>query len=201
MAELLAQFLETNHPEVSVMPVENDPVTVDAVITTDSPDLIIATSPFARECRSEIRCYLERVQNAAKIIEIATTDRPRRRLEDPLPFEVDGLVHRRDSLASFQHCLISVLSGGHFVSPHCAKIKRRVREAPEPYAALSSVEKEVLERLARGELQKVVSAELGISSKTVQHHIVAIKGKLGSESTAGLIALAVKQELVELPPA
>ena len=54
---------------------------------------------------------------------------------------------------------------------------------------LSRRENEVLQRLIKGEMNKVVAAELGISIKTVEDHRASIMSKMGAKSFAELLRM------------
>jgi FixJ family two-component response regulator len=65
--------------------------------------------------------------------------------------------------------------------------RQRVRSR---LAALSSREREVMDHVVRGELNKVIAAELGISEKTVKVHRHRVMEKTGAASVAELVRLA-----------
>ncbi len=63
-------------------------------------------------------------------------------------------------------------------------------------AGLSEREAEVLGQLARGRTNKQIAQRLGISPKTVGHHLESIYGKTGQRTRAGATAWAIGQRLV-----
>ncbi|RZL74743.1 MAG: PAS domain-containing protein [Sphingomonas sp.] len=71
---------------------------------------------------------------------------------------------------------------------------RRIRAA-EMVAALSPRQGQVLKLVAAGLLNKQVAAELGLSEKTVKMHRAILMGRLGLNTTADLIRLAVEAGL------
>lgn len=72
-------------------------------------------------------------------------------------------------------------------------------EAPVPNpAGLSEREVEVLVAVARGRTSKEIAARLGISAKTVQHHIAHVYAKIGARSRAAAALYAVERGLLEL---
>lgn len=71
---------------------------------------------------------------------------------------------------------------------------RRIRAA-EMVNALSPRQGQVLKLVAGGLLNKQVAAELGLSEKTVKMHRAILMGKLGLNTTADLIRLAVEAGL------
>jgi DNA-binding CsgD family transcriptional regulator/predicted ATPase len=68
--------------------------------------------------------------------------------------------------------------------------------APEPSASLTPREREVLVVLAEGLPNKVIATRLGVSTKTVMHHSVAIYRKLGVRGRAEATAYAHRHGLV-----
>ncbi|HEV3402602.1 MAG TPA: helix-turn-helix transcriptional regulator [Acidimicrobiales bacterium] len=64
-------------------------------------------------------------------------------------------------------------------------------------AGLSDREVEVLRLVARGDTSKDVARALGISAKTVQHHVAHIYTKVGVTSRAGAALFAAEHGLTE----
>ncbi len=81
---------------------------------------------------------------------------------------------------------------------HAIEIDRRARQAEaehavtaERLAQLSVREREVMEGVIVGKANKVIATELGISEKTVESHRARVMKKLGVETLADLIRLAL----------
>ncbi|WP_075794975.1 response regulator transcription factor [Massilia putida] len=70
-----------------------------------------------------------------------------------------------------------------------ARHPERARRARlrETIKLLSPREREVLDRMLRGHVSKVIARDLNISARTVDVHRASIKGKLGCQGSAGLI--------------
>ncbi len=62
---------------------------------------------------------------------------------------------------------------------------------------LSEREREILQGVARGERSKEIAARLGISIRTVGAHLASIYTKLGVDSRASAVALALKRGLLD----
>ena len=62
------------------------------------------------------------------------------------------------------------------------------------FAQLSPRESEVMRRVVRGELNKQVAAELGVSPKTVELHRAHVMQKMAAGNLAELVRMAVKLE-------
>ena len=65
------------------------------------------------------------------------------------------------------------------------------RRAAARLAALTQREREVLERVVAGKLNRVIAEELDISIKTVEAHRAKIMEKLAVDSVAGLVQAAI----------
>ncbi len=61
---------------------------------------------------------------------------------------------------------------------------------------LTKREQEVLEAVARGERSKEVAYRLGISERTVKAHLTNIYGKLGVDSRAAAISVAIQKGIL-----
>jgi FixJ family two-component response regulator len=65
-----------------------------------------------------------------------------------------------------------------------------------PFSALTTREREVLEHVLRGRLNKQIAGDLGIHERTVKLHRMAMMAKLGVRSVAELTRLAYEAGLV-----
>lgn len=61
---------------------------------------------------------------------------------------------------------------------------------------LTDREREVLNRIARGDRSKEIAVELGITERTVKAHLASIYNKLGVDSRAAAIAVAAQRGLL-----
>jgi FixJ family two-component response regulator len=67
--------------------------------------------------------------------------------------------------------------------------RTRVQEARARFEALTGREREVLEHVLRGQLNKQIAGDLGIHERTVKLHRTAITTKVGVQSVAELTQL------------
>lgn len=68
----------------------------------------------------------------------------------------------------------------------------QMRETLTRYASLTAREKEVLQLVVSGMLNKQIAAELGISELTIKTHRGRVMEKMAAESVAGLVRMAEK---------
>ena len=66
----------------------------------------------------------------------------------------------------------------------------------ERLAVLSEREREVFERVADGDMNKVIAADLGISERTVEVHRGQVMKKLGVKTLAQLVRIKIESELI-----
>lgn len=74
--------------------------------------------------------------------------------------------------------------------------RMRDRKDAEPVEPLTSREKEVLSKLAKGASNKEIAYELGITERTARTHVSNILGKLGLASRTQAALYAVEHKLV-----
>ncbi len=70
--------------------------------------------------------------------------------------------------------------------------RARRSQVAERVAALTEREREVMQRVIEGKLNKVIANELGISVKTVEFHRAKVMEKMGADSVAGLVQLMMQ---------
>ena len=69
------------------------------------------------------------------------------------------------------------------------------RQLAEKLSALSEREKEVFDRVAEGQMNKVIAADLGISERTVEVHRGQVMKKLDVRTLAQLVRVKIDMEL------
>ncbi len=73
---------------------------------------------------------------------------------------------------------------------------RQAGKGSQSTIELTEREQEVLKAVARGERSKEVALHLGISERTVKAHLASIYGKLGVDSRAAAISVAMQKGLL-----
>ena len=80
--------------------------------------------------------------------------------------------------------------------PLLARFAAEVR-SPDPSAALSPREREVIQRAAEGLADKQISVALGISESTVKGYLRQVYEKLGAADRAQAVAIALRARQIE----
>ena len=122
-------------------------------------------------------------------------------VREAVSLRVQGFVMKRADLATLRLAISRVLAGETYYCPHSASrlVDKLVGEGGTIGADLTDREREVLRRFAMGQNPKQISAELGVSAKTVQNQLTLIKEKLGLQEPAALVRYAIKHGYAENP--
>jgi DNA-binding NarL/FixJ family response regulator len=113
-----------------------------------------------------------------------------------------GYLRKDSSPAEIRQAIRAVHAGDAYFSPPVARhLTTALRDATSAspdgdVAALTSREREVLVRVARGLTNRETAAELGISVRTVEAHRDSLMRKLRIHTVAGLTRLAISQGLL-----
>ena len=123
---------------------------------------------------------------AADCFEALTSDRPHRaaRSADEAAAELGAEVAAGRLDGEVVEALLAAVGQGDAAVPR-----------PQP-AGLSEREVQVLRLLARGLSNRQMGAELGISPKTVGHHVQSIYSKVGVSTRAAAALFAVEHDLL-----
>ncbi len=114
---------------------------------------------------------------------------------------VSGYLIKQSSANILVRAIKEVHKGNVFYSPSITK-HWRSQQSNLPYkanhvASMTSREREVLQRVAEGEPNKKIAAELFISIKTVEKHRQSLMNKLNIHDTAGLTRYAISSGIIE----
>jgi NarL family two-component system response regulator YdfI len=119
-----------------------------------------------------------------------------------------GYLLKDTSRQELFDCLRAAARGDALLKPEV--IARVLSSAPEGLAgrkhrgsykiSLTARELEVLEGAAQGERNKEIAARLGITERTVKAHLTSIYNKLGVDSRASAVAVAMQSGLLSGSP-
>ena len=92
---------------------------------------------------------------------------------------------------------IALHLGGGLTADDAARQETLSRQAlTDKLSSLSEREWEVFERVADGDMNKTIAADLGISERTVEVHRGHVMRKLGVTTLAQLVRIKIESELV-----
>jgi len=187
--ETLAGALTTaGHTVVGTTP---DAARTPGMVGRLSPDVCILHDVQPASCLDAARA-VRAGSPAVRLVVISTGKSPQtQRAYDQNIF--DAVV--------VQACAFSTLAS---VLHRVARGERHLAgDAPPTAAALGSTvtltlrERQVLERLVRGETTQVIASELAISTHTVRSHVQKLTRKLGAHGRARAVTTALSRSLLE----
>lgn len=115
---------------------------------------------------------------------------------------VHGYLLKDSAAAELGDAIRAVHRGETFFSPPVARRLGAVMrgelgpEPPDALAQLTGRERQVLIGVARGQTNKEIAQELGISHRTVESHRESLMRKLGVYTVAGLTKIALEERLI-----
>lgn len=119
-----------------------------------------------------------------------------------LPETVTGLFSRGEAPAALGTAIRQVASGEQYLSPSLATVILQKRQQESGFLgressvtdSLTDREREILSLLAQGLSNKMIAAQLYLSVRTVEGHLVSIYERLGvhSRTEAMLVAVTIR---------
>jgi DNA-binding NarL/FixJ family response regulator len=108
-----------------------------------------------------------------------------------------GYLLKDSSTEELGRAIRTLMSGGAAIEPSvAARLLERMHE-PNQNDEISERERDVLQLLVAGSSNKAIAAQLQISEHTVKTHMSRIFGKLGVQSRAEAVAVALQRRLVQ----
>ncbi|MGB1139429.1 MAG: LuxR C-terminal-related transcriptional regulator [Halioglobus sp.] len=104
----------------------------------------------------------------------------------------DGIFSKADAARDMVDKLPVLLRGERYIAKEFTDIIRQGQQA----GSLTGRERQVLNMIVAGKSNKEIAQQLHISPKTVEKHRGSLMSKLGAKSVAQLMALALKEGLI-----
>lgn len=156
------------------------------------PDLVISDIAMPYGSGLETVTEVARWAPEAKII-LLTGLVSRGLLTRAVQGGVDGVFLKSDAPETFLAGVRSVLAGERVVSDQVT----RLYADSSRFSQLTTRELQVLYGLANGQTNTAIADQLGISPKTVDKHRTALMRKLGVNSLAQVLAIALREGLLD----
>ena len=177
-------------PNVEIVAEADNGIQAIALLKQHKPDFITLdlAMPYANgiEVLEEARRFSPRT----KVI-ILTGSAHDALIRQAVDAGADGVLLKLDDGDELKNAVPRVLADERVVSP-----RLQLSEAPER-VKLTRREAQLLQALGRGESNKEIARKLSISPATVNNHRANIMRKFDVHSAAELIALAVREGLID----
>jgi two-component system nitrate/nitrite response regulator NarL len=110
-----------------------------------------------------------------------------------------GFLPKESTRTEIVNAVLDCAKGRDVVSPALvAGLAGEIRRRAEPTApVLSAREREVLNRIARGQSIPAIAADLYLAASTVKTHVQRLYEKLGVSDRAAAVAEAMRQRLLD----
>lgn len=108
-----------------------------------------------------------------------------------------GYITKNDAPETLVSAVRCVLAGGVYLDHRMARelALMTVTRRPDPLAALTHREREILQLLGQGLTAAAIAQKLGISHKTAANACTQIKDKLNVDSPRALIKIAIETDM------
>jgi DNA-binding NarL/FixJ family response regulator len=162
------------------------------------PDVIVADISMPQLNGLDALATLKRDNPDVRVV-FLTMHRDAAYARRALEAGASGFVLKHSAPAELVLALRAALQGRTFIAPDlAAEVFRTAKEKdPDPIAALTPRQREILQLLAEGKSAKVIAAALGLSARTVEFHKYTLMDALGMENSAELIRFAIKHGLIQ----
>jgi DNA-binding NarL/FixJ family response regulator len=169
----------------------------EVLVTTDSQqyDLLLLDLFMPNAGDEGWESSLEKVvdkQNGSVCIISASNNRTH--IQQAYEIGVNGYICKTDTLKKVQEVLKILKSGKNYLTEHM--FFGSEASAKEGTAKITRRQKEVLELLADGESNKLISRKLGLTESTVKCHLYNMYRTLNARNRADVIRIAKHQGLL-----
>ena len=167
------------------------------LVEKHSPEVVILDLRMPQLGGIEAIARLTKVQKQPRILVLSAKDDDLS-VGEAMKAGANGFVPKSASGDELKFAVTSLLKGQTYLSPAvCAAVISGNDSDDSILTTLSNREREVMKLISEGISNKEIAKLLHISPRTVDSHRANILKKLGSNSNADLVRLAVKHGMVE----
>jgi len=163
-----------------------------AAVRRHRPSLLLLDVQMPMAGGTEVLIETRRWAPDTRIVVLTGVSSPGK-LAELIDAGADGVFSKATENDELYAALPRILRGGRAVASHVAQI---LEDAPEQ-TSLTDRERQILNLIVAGRSNKEMAQILGISPKTVDRHRTSMMQKLGVHSVAQLIALALRDGLID----
>lgn len=168
-------------------------------VTRLVPDVVLLDLSLGESSGLDLLMTLRRRESPVKVIVLTVSDQPRH-IGEAIRLGAAGYLLKGASSAEVMRAIDTVMAGrSHFSEA----VAQRASDASsgaapaDPFATLSSRERQILERVVRGMSSAAIGEQLHLSPKTVDTYRSRLMAKLGVHDIASLVRLAVREGVID----
>lgn len=192
LRDSLAEAGATDETQYEVVAEAGNGLEAIAQVKAHRPDLLFLDVSMPLANGLEVLADLKRWSPATRIV-VFTGISSSGLLAGLVESGVDGLFSKGVATANLIAQLPLILAGGRFVAPELADQISRGQVS----LGLTDRERQTLNMIIAGKSNREMAELLCISAKTVDKHRTSLMGKLGVHSVAELMALALREGLID----
>jgi DNA-binding NarL/FixJ family response regulator len=164
------------------------------------PDVAVLDISMPGLSGIQVAAELHRRSPETKVLILSMHDNAEYVLES-LRAGAHGYLLKDSAAEELGDAIRSICRGQAYFSPSVARqlgavVRGELAERSGPLGQLTVRERQVLTGIARGQTNKAMAQELGISHRTVESHRETLMRKLGVSTVAGLTKIALEAGLV-----
>lgn len=179
-------------PEFEVVAEADDGLKAIVAVKRHKPDLLLLDVQMPLAGGVEVIVEVRRWSPETKIVVLTGIGSPGL-IANLVQSGVEGLFSKREELAPLFDALPLIMRGGRKVAPLFLELMGEAEETGE----LTMRERQTLNMIIAGRSNKEIAAAFGISVKTVEKHRTSLMQKLGVNSIAQLLAVALRDGLID----
>lgn len=170
-----------------------------ALVASTLPDVLVMDVAMPGRTGLSVAAELHRVNSVTKVLMLSMYDQPEYVLES-VKAGARGYLLKDSPPAELRRAVRTVFAGESYFPPAvAARLTAAMRDrttTPAPLTLLTPRERDVLVGITRGDTNKQIASQLGISHRTVETHRESLMDKLGIRTVAGLTKLAIEEGIL-----
>lgn len=184
-----------HQPDMQLAGQAADKASAVVLLRAERPDVAVIDLALGAEDGLELVIAMRTLSPATRTL-VLTMHEEREYVRAAVSAGAQGYVLKRTSTNSVLDALRSVAQGRTYLDPGLGEITwSEILQEPPPadrLAPLTPRERQVFERVARGETHREIGEQLGIGKKSVDTYRARVYQKLGIASRAELVSIALE---------
>ena len=164
-----------------------------AQVRKTSPDVVIMDLAMPGMDGAEATGRLRESAPSTKVL-ILTTFGTSDRISHALEMGASGAIMKSADFTDLVNAIRTVFRGGRYIAPDIQDIL----DSDPPVPALSSRQKDILQMLVEGLMNKEIAERLHITLPVVKEHVNLLFAKIGATNRTEAVAIALRKHLLGL---
>jgi DNA-binding NarL/FixJ family response regulator len=198
-AESLARLLSDDEA-ISVLDIAaNGDDGIDLVTRLD-PDVVLVDFHLPDRDGVEVAIEIKK-RNGRSMVVMLTSSTQDSVLLAAIEAGCSGFLTKDGEASTVSKAVLAAAAGEALISPaQLARLLPKLSRAERAVSAeLTPRERDLLERLARGQANKEIAAQLHLSLNTVRNYVQTVLTKLDAHSKLEAVSTAVRQGIIDYP--